>query len=54
MARFDLAWLARTAREGVQAGTAVEDLSLAGSPYPGRACSRSPEPRLLGVSKFSQ
>jgi glyoxylase-like metal-dependent hydrolase (beta-lactamase superfamily II) len=34
MSRFDLAWVARTARQGIAAGLALDDLSLAGSPYP--------------------
>ena len=34
MARFDLAWVARTAQAGKAAGGAVADLDLAGSPYP--------------------
>lgn len=34
MSRFDLAWLARTAREGVSKRKQVQELDLSGSPYP--------------------
>ncbi|MGI8516853.1 MAG: MBL fold metallo-hydrolase [Acidimicrobiia bacterium] len=34
MSRFDLAWIARTARAGIERGTPVEELALDGAPYP--------------------
>ncbi|MBA3360595.1 MAG: MBL fold metallo-hydrolase [Actinobacteria bacterium] len=55
MSRFDLAWIVRTARAGIERGTAVEDLALDGAPYPEEpvrlALSRAYaelEPRTLG------
>lgn len=53
MSRFDLAWIVRTARTGISKGMSIEELGLAGSPYPEEP-ARIALGRAYSELKFSQ
>ena len=53
MSRFDLAWIGRTARKGISKGLSIEELDLAGSPYPEEP-ARIALGRAYSELKFSQ